>query len=162
MSLASGIRHIPEITPPDLFAGNDFGSTFPGETRESLRLIRGLPTIGDNPRQHANTSGVIYSHAQYVPVRLPPPHMCPVGPHVLAVDMLALLHAPFSKKCAALFLAVGAESLSFVYAHYRARLLVDLVSTAVYSPTFSGEDGVRPGARHLDVSIRQRNIVAGA
>ena len=74
--------------------------------------------------------------------------------------MLALLHAPFSKKCAALFLAVGAESVA--YAHYRARLLVDLVRTAVYSPTFSGKDGVRPGVRHLDVSIRQRNIAAGA
>ena len=86
--------------------------------------------------------------------------MCPVDPHVLALDMLAILHAPFSKRCAALFLAVGAEHV--FYAHYGARLLVDLISKAICSPTFSGTDGVRPGVRHLDVSIRQRNIVAGA
>ena len=151
---------IPKICPPELFVGNCIGTTFTGEHRESLRLVHGLATIGDNPRQLVNQSGMIYSYAQNVPVRLPPPHMCPVGPHVLAVDMLALLHAPFSKKSAALFLAVGAES--FVYSHYRARLLVDLVSTAIYSPNFSGKDGVRPGVRYLDVSIRQRNIAAGA
>ena len=160
MSLALGIIQIPENCPPDLFVGNYFGSTFPGETRESLRWIRGLPTTGDNPRQHANKSGVIYSHAQSFPVRLPPPHMCPAGPHVSAIDMLALLHAPFYNFGVAKFLAVGAESL--VYVHWCARSLVDMVSTAVFFPTLTGEDGVRPGVRHLDASIRQRNIVAGA
>ena len=99
MSLALGVMHIEENGPPDLSVGNYYGSTFHGETRESLRLVRGLPTIGDNPRQHAhaNKSGVIDSHAQSFPVKLPPPHMCPAGPHVLAVDKLAPLHAPFSK-----------------------------------------------------------------
>ena len=86
--------------------------------------------------------------------------MCPAGPHVSAIDMLALLHAPFSIFGIAKFLEVGAES--FVYAHWCARPLVDLVSTAVYFPTLSGEDGARPGFRHLDASIRQRDIVAGA
>jgi hypothetical protein len=86
--------------------------------------------------------------------------MCPAGPHVLAVGKLAPLHAPFSKSAVALFLAVGAES--FVYVHWCARSLVDLVSTAVYFPTLSGEDGVRPGVRHLDAPIRQRNIAARA
>ena len=68
-----------------------------------------------------------------------------------------LLHAPFSNNYDAIFLAAEAET--FVL---RARLLIGLVSAAACPPIPFGKDGSRPGARHLDVPFRQRDIAAGA
>ena len=83
--------------------------------------------------------------------------MCSADPHVLAVDTLAPFARSFLQEMRRMILGGGGRQFCL-----RARLLVGLVSAAVCPPTLSGEDGSRPGVRHLDVPVRQRNIVAGA
>ena len=82
---------------------------------------------GDNRRQRVNTSGMIYEHAQYVPVKLPPHHMLSANYLCMPLTFLHLLHATFSKRCDAIFLAVGAGSFVYVHGSWSAWFLRTLV-----------------------------------